>query len=147
MALQNLSFFDASQLFPRVMVDRPAEPNISPTDFPNLQQKTTNSPGKNNCVLPSQRRSYAQITSQPTKKRLVQKGYDVQAHNECLHYPYSRPSEEDNNEPEIEFNNSTSCATKNITPSTSTSAIPNEDYETDLDLLLKITYFPRKDQN
>ncbi|KAL1490269.1 hypothetical protein ABEB36_012992 [Hypothenemus hampei] len=56
MAIQNLSFIDASQLFPRVLPDRSEEPNIIASNFPSLQQKTFNSIDKDNRVLPSQRR-------------------------------------------------------------------------------------------
>ncbi|KAL1490538.1 hypothetical protein ABEB36_004929 [Hypothenemus hampei] len=153
MAIQNLSFIDASQLFPRVLPDRSEEPNIIASNFPSLQQKTFNSIDKDNRVLPSQRRTYSQITSQPTKKRLVQEGYNSQAHNECLHSPNSRPNKESNLDADLVPNNTSPiektnpsplCALKNFPPPDSEYNNSDTLFETNLNLFIENYLFSKE---
>ncbi|KAL1488428.1 hypothetical protein ABEB36_014901 [Hypothenemus hampei] len=142
---KNLSFIDASQLFPRVLPDRSEEPNIIASNFPSLQQKTFNSIDKDNRVLPSQRRTYSQITSQPTKKRLVQEGYNSQAHNECLHSPNSRPNKESNLDADLRKTNpSPLCALKNFPPPDSEYNNSDTLFETNLNLFIENYLFSKE---
>lgn len=103
MAFENLTYHDANNMCKKTYEVR-NEYYYNPTEFPAIKKPQSHqNSNANETITPTQRRteyfktmgskrSYQQVAmNEPTKKRIIQKGYDRQQHNDCLYFPNSRP--------------------------------------------------------
>ncbi|KAL1501129.1 hypothetical protein ABEB36_006514 [Hypothenemus hampei] len=147
MAIQNLSFIDASQLFPRVLPDRSEEPNIIASNFPSLQQKTFNSIDKDNRVLPSQRR--LEHFTENLKKDIFTNYFTTNQKT----FSSRRPNKESNLDADLVPNNTSPiektnpsplCALKNFPPPDSEYNNSDTLFETNLNLFIENYLFSKE---
>lgn len=107
MAFENLTYFDAERQCPKTYIQK-GDYIYDPRNFPNLASKQYNNTTQKTTtnrqlITPSQRRTsefnptkpkrtyHQAVLTENNKKRIIQKGYDMNEHNEQLYRPNARP--------------------------------------------------------
>lgn len=103
MAFENIPFFDAEKKCPKTYIQR-EEYIYDPRTFPKLRNTNNKTNNQEQVIIPSQRRTaefngnktkrtfQQAVSTENNKRRVIQKGYDKDAHNNELYFPNSRPS-------------------------------------------------------